>query len=121
MNSAALLLQIEIFSDDESDDEEPEDEDEWKDFYMWKDAHAGLKPSPLDGELSDGEMEPDERIAHEDLTARLVEMLRGWEDDDLYDEDWLPASVKKNKRKSAARKKGTHSPNHVTVFELNDT
>ena len=67
-----------------------------------------MKPSPLDGELSDGELEPDERIAHEDLTERLVRMLDGWEDDDLSDETWVPSSVRKDKKKAKAAKKGAH-------------
>ena len=97
-----------IDSDDEDSDEEAEDQDEWDALYYWKDAHSGLKPSPLDGELSDDEIGPDKRVAHQDATLHLARMLQDFDNDNIDDEDWVPLSVASEKARTKLRRKGKH-------------
>jgi hypothetical protein len=84
------------------------DEDSTSDFgdpESW-DPHAGLKPSEVDGDGSDGDLESEDTLpygAEDKVNGEMVDMMidnEGW---DGRDGEWLPPN---EQRKQAARKKG---------------
>ena len=84
----------------ETDSEDDYGEDEW-------DPHAGTKPSPLDGEASDEQLDPEddmEDVESEAFNALMVKMLSDLQDDDLHDQEWKP--TRKHEKKKNIMKNG---------------
>ena len=62
--------------------------------------HTGTKPSPLDGEASDEEMDPNnevEDVESEVFNDWMVKMISDLQDDDLCDQEWKPKAKKRKK------------------------
>jgi len=84
------------------------DEDSSDDFgnpNLW-DAHAGLKPSEVDGCASDGDLESDDALpygAENKVNGAMVDMMVDLDEWDARDVEWLPSN---EQRKLAIRKKG---------------
>ncbi|KZT63884.1 hypothetical protein DAEQUDRAFT_747689 [Daedalea quercina L-15889] len=83
---------------------------------MW-DPHAGTKPSPLDGQASDGELDYESDLAEDyetKLRDALVALVEELGDDDPWDEDWLPPRAQKarehKKPAGEPRKSHYHGP-----------
>ncbi|KZT68737.1 hypothetical protein DAEQUDRAFT_745617 [Daedalea quercina L-15889] len=94
------------FSSDDDQDEES----------MW-DPHAGTKPSPLDSQASDGELDYESDLAEDDETKlrdALVALVEELGDNDPWDEDWLPPRAQKarehKKPAGEPRKSHYHGP-----------
>jgi len=79
---------------------EDTDNDEIEEVSMW-DPHAGMKPSPMDVDSTDSDVEPENCLpygASHGIQTSMVE--------DPRDLDWLPS---KERKKLMARKKGVIS------------
>ena len=90
--------------DIDDDDDDPFDSDAG-DPKLW-DLHAGLKPSPLDEEASDGEDDIEGDLPYggaKEVNSMMIDMMVELSDCDEGDMEWLPASQRK---KVEARKKG---------------
>jgi hypothetical protein len=75
---------------------------------LW-DLHVGLKPSPLDGCASEGEITMEEDLpygARKEVVSSMVNMIVNLDDLDPHNLEWLPAY---EQRKLEARKKGLSS------------
>jgi hypothetical protein len=73
---------------------------------LW-DPHAGLKPSKLDGHISDADMEMEEDLppgGEKEVCGSMVEMMVNLEQHD--DGEWLPPRLWK---RTTARKSGVIS------------
>ena len=68
------------------------------------DPHAGTKPSPLDGEASDKQWDPEDDMGEaesEVFNLRLVQMLLDLRDNNPQDDKWKPMHEWKKMRKKA--------------------
>jgi len=75
---------------------------------LW-DPHVGLKPSEVDGQVSDDEVEIDGNLLYggdKEVNSMMVNMMVELGDCDEHDEEWLP---EKERKKLEARKKGNVS------------
>ncbi|KAF8267563.1 hypothetical protein EI94DRAFT_1801468 [Lactarius quietus] len=87
-------------------DDDDYGEDKW-------DPHAGTKPSPLDGEASDEQWDPEdevEDIADEAFNGQMVKMISDLQDDDLRDLEWKPKRKARKRAKSGPRKAPSFGP-----------
>jgi len=58
---------------------------------MW-DPHAGMKPSPLDVDSTDSDVEPENCLpygASHGIQTSMVDMMLNLGDEDPHDLDWL--------------------------------
>lgn len=78
----------------DSDSDNDYGEDEW-------DPHAGIKPSPLDGEALDEQWDPGDVVedAGSEFFNWMVKMILDLQDDDLCDQEWKPKGKKKRRAK----------------------
>ena len=89
----------------ESDGDDEDDSSDTGNPRLW-DAHAGMKPSRLDGCASDGEVEIEDDLPHggaKELNSAMIDMMLDLGDYDERDNEWLPP---KERIKLEARKKG---------------
>ena len=76
-------------------------EDEWN-------PHAGTKPSPLDGDASDDERDPDSEVEgfrSEVFNDQMVKMISDLQDNDLRDQEW---KQKSSQKKNSGQFRTTH-------------
>ena len=69
---------------------------------MWN-PHAGTKPSPLDGEASDGHWEPEDEtydMKDEAFNIQMVDMILELQDDDLCNQEWKLNMKQERKKKN---------------------
>jgi hypothetical protein len=93
--------------DVEGDDNDPFDSDAGVP-KLW-DPHAGLKPSEVDGQASDDEVEIEGDLPYggdKEVNSMMVDMMVELGDCDEHDKEWLP---EKERKKLDARKKGNVS------------
>ncbi|KAF8261087.1 hypothetical protein EI94DRAFT_1810791 [Lactarius quietus] len=87
-------------------DDDDYGEDKW-------DLHASTKPSPLDGEASDEQWDPEdevEDIADEAFNGWMVKMISDLQDDDPCDLEWKPKHKARKRAKSGPRKAPSFGP-----------
>ncbi len=88
-----------------SDDDDEDDSSDTGNPKLW-DAHAGMKPSRLDGYVLDGEVEIEDDLPHggvKELNGTMIDMMLNLGDYDEHNNEWLPP---KEQNKLEARKKG---------------
>ena len=86
----------------ESDGDDEDNSSDIGNPRLW-DAHAGMKPSWLDGCASDGEVDDLPHGGAKELNSTMIEMMLNLGDYDKRNNEWLPP---KERIKLEARKKG---------------
>ena len=101
----------------ENVDDDDDNTSDTGDPELW-DPHAGLKPSQLDGRVSDGEIEIEDDLPYggeKELNSTMIDMMLDLGDYDERDGEWLPP---KERKKLEARKKGSQCFEDVNIKTL---